>query len=158
MEDQVNLQECCRTSIGRRPKLFRQMEDDLHFLGKWKTTATLASTTWPELGTAQPQLVFIFLLFCLAPLPCKVLTSICLGMTLKWNPIFLVWTVVEAFPLGGENSWFLIGPLLFPVSSDYWKCLWLEDVYFYFTQVCQFWLKFLFNRWDLNHKGSLQNK
>ena len=39
--DQVTLQEYIRTQIGRRPKYFRQMEDDLHFLGKWKTTSIL---------------------------------------------------------------------------------------------------------------------
>ena len=39
--DQVTLQEYIRTPIGRRPKYFRQMEDDLNFLGKWKTTSIL---------------------------------------------------------------------------------------------------------------------
>ena len=39
--DQVTLQEYIRTQIGRRPKYFRQMEDDLNFLGKWKTTSIL---------------------------------------------------------------------------------------------------------------------
>ena len=63
-----------------------------------------------------------------APLPYKVLTSICPGTTHPWNPFILVWTVVQAFPLGGQNSWFLIGPLLFPASSDYWKGLSLENI------------------------------
>ena len=37
--DQVSFQEYSRNPIGRRPQFFRQMEDDLNFLDKWKTTS-----------------------------------------------------------------------------------------------------------------------
>ena len=84
MEEGLNFQV-----IGRRPALFGKMEDDLNFkvngrrpqligkwktifiFGKWKMTITfsyklkLAQLTLasPELGTAQPQLVFPTILF-----------------------------------------------------------------------------------------------
>ena len=38
--DQVSSPKYIRTQIGRRPQFFRQLEDDLNFLVKWKTTST----------------------------------------------------------------------------------------------------------------------
>jgi hypothetical protein len=39
--DQLTLQEYIRTQIGRQPKHFRQMEDDLNFLGKFENYLNL---------------------------------------------------------------------------------------------------------------------
>ena len=36
---QESIQEYIQSRIGRRPQLFKQMEDNLNFLGKWKTTS-----------------------------------------------------------------------------------------------------------------------
>jgi hypothetical protein len=55
---------------GRRPQFFLQMEDDLNFFFTRKATSIFllkvrlsnlaSSLAYPELGTAQPQLVWIF--------------------------------------------------------------------------------------------------
>ena len=75
MKDDLNIQV-----NERRPALFGKMEDDLNikvngrrpqFIGKWKTTITFSyklkiaylTLASPELGTAQPQLVFSFVKF-----------------------------------------------------------------------------------------------
>ena len=45
LEDDLN-----SLANGRQPQLFRQMEDDLNFLGKWKTTLTVkANGSRPQL-------------------------------------------------------------------------------------------------------------
>ena len=102
MEDDLNILGILKMTLifntnGRQPQHFRQMEDNLIFLGKWKTTSTFQgkwkttsilfwiknylnyfvmevninfllterrfqfklAPAWTELGTAQPQLVFI---------------------------------------------------------------------------------------------------
>jgi hypothetical protein len=38
-DGQVSLQDYSRTQFGRRPQFCRHMEDNLNFLGKWKTTS-----------------------------------------------------------------------------------------------------------------------
>ena len=65
MEDDLNFLGKWKTNTtglatGRRPQILKQMEDSINFLVNGRHLKYLLATIWPELGTAQPHLVSFY--------------------------------------------------------------------------------------------------